>query len=326
VADGKYDLILQGAQLADELGLTAIWTPERHFGRFGGLYPNPAVLGAAIAARTRRISIRAGSVVLPLHHPVRVVEEWSVVDNLSGGRVGLAMATGWDRAAFVLNPGAYADRHQRLETDIGLIRRLWTGESASFPGVDGAHVDLSTYPRPIQKVLPLWLTAGSPEAWRRAAQLDANVLCRLGPSVTQLAAHVAAYREARTRSGYDAADGIVTVMVHAYVHPDIDEAKSAVRAPMMDYLKEHLALRMSDAGGGPDRQITQRAQEFLDAGFEQRFRDSLIGPQPKCRALLQQLQKAGANEVACLVDFGLCQEAVLGGVVRLGQLQASLSA
>ena len=67
--NGRYDLLLDCARFADDHGFSAIWTPERHFHRFGGLYPNPAVTGAAIAAVTSRIAIRAGSVVLPLNDP-----------------------------------------------------------------------------------------------------------------------------------------------------------------------------------------------------------------------------------------------------------------
>lgn len=66
-----------------------------------------------MATATRRIGIRAGSVVLPLHHPVRVAEEWSVVDNLSNGRVGLSFASGWHMDDFVLAKDAYDDRQAR---------------------------------------------------------------------------------------------------------------------------------------------------------------------------------------------------------------------
>ena len=92
---GKYRLLLEGARFADANGFCAVWTPERHFHAFGGLYPNPAVTAAAVAVVTERVGIRAGSVVLPLHHPVEVAEAWSVVDNLSDGRVGVAFASGW---------------------------------------------------------------------------------------------------------------------------------------------------------------------------------------------------------------------------------------
>src|SRR4030095_15985745 len=91
----KYRLAIESARFADAHAFTAVWTPERHFQAFGGLYPNPSVLGAALAAVTSRVGIRAGSVALPLHNPVRVAEEWSVVDNLSNGRVAVSFASGW---------------------------------------------------------------------------------------------------------------------------------------------------------------------------------------------------------------------------------------
>ena len=58
----KYRLLIESAQFADQHGFSAIWTPERHFQDFGGLYPNPSVLGAALSMITKRIHIRAGSV------------------------------------------------------------------------------------------------------------------------------------------------------------------------------------------------------------------------------------------------------------------------
>src|SRR5919205_829536 len=82
-SDDKYRLLIESTKFADRHGFAAVWTPERHFQAFGGLYPNPSVLSAALAMITERTQIRAGSVALPLHHPVRVAEEWSVVDNLS---------------------------------------------------------------------------------------------------------------------------------------------------------------------------------------------------------------------------------------------------
>ena len=100
----RYRLLTRGRAVRRRHGFAAVWTPERHFHAFGGLYPNPAVTSAAIAAITHRVEIRAGSVVLPLHHPVRVAEEWSVVDNLSNGRVGISFASGWQPNDFVLAP------------------------------------------------------------------------------------------------------------------------------------------------------------------------------------------------------------------------------
>src|ERR1044072_728353 len=112
--ENKYHLLIEAAKYADERGFCAVWTPERHFHEFGGLYPNPALTSAALAAITKRVQLRAGSVVLPLHHPIRVAEEWAFVDNLSHGRVAVSFASGWHADDFVFVPENYADRKQLM--------------------------------------------------------------------------------------------------------------------------------------------------------------------------------------------------------------------
>src|SRR5205807_362890 len=89
----KYRTLIEAARFADTHDFAAIWLPERHFTFMGSLYPNPAVLHAALARETKRLRLRAGSVVLPLHDPIRVAEEWAVVDNLSAGRAGAHLLT-----------------------------------------------------------------------------------------------------------------------------------------------------------------------------------------------------------------------------------------
>ena len=98
-----YQLLIESAKFADKNGFSAVWTPERHFHAFGGLYPNSAMTSAALAMVTENVQLRAGSVVLPLHHPVRVVEDWAMVDQLSNGRASIAFASGWTMDEFILS-------------------------------------------------------------------------------------------------------------------------------------------------------------------------------------------------------------------------------
>src|ERR687890_2410088 len=141
-SDDKYRLLIESARFADRRGFSAVWTPERHFQAFGGLYPNPSVLSAALAMITERTQIRAGSVALPLHHPVRVAEEWAVVDNLSRGRVGVSFASGWHPNDFLFAPGAYDERKEVMYRHIETIRKLWAGESVTFQGVNDGAVEV----------------------------------------------------------------------------------------------------------------------------------------------------------------------------------------
>ncbi|MCW2917943.1 MAG: hypothetical protein JWN52_6011 [Actinomycetia bacterium] len=189
----EYDLLLDAARFADEHGFTAVWLPERHFHPFGGAYPNPALAASALALQTSRIRLRAGSVVLPLHDPVTVVEDWSFVDNLSRGRVDIALATGWNANDFALAPERFATRHQYTTDGIETIRDLWAGRPVDRVNGQGELTPILTYPRPVQPAPGLWLTAAAKaETFAAAGAHGTNVLTALlFQSVEELASKIA---------------------------------------------------------------------------------------------------------------------------------------
>src|SRR5579864_6286076 len=174
--DKKYQMLLESAKFADQHGFTAVWTPERHFQRFGGLYGNPSVTGAALAVITQQISIRAGSVVLPLQNPLRVAEEWAMIDNLSNGRVAIAAASGWHVNDFVLSPNTYENRYQDMYDKITVVQKLWRGEKVLLDNGAGVKTEVGILPAPIQKELPIWLTGQSDDTFFNAGKLGFNVL------------------------------------------------------------------------------------------------------------------------------------------------------
>ena len=138
-----YRLVTECARFADRHGFEAIWFPERHFDRFGAPYPSPAVPAGAVSMITQRLQIRAGSVVLPLHDPLRVAEDWAVVDNLSGGRAGVSFASGWHANDFVFAPDAYAERKKVLLDKLAEVRQLWAGEPVKRIDGSGQPIDVS---------------------------------------------------------------------------------------------------------------------------------------------------------------------------------------
>jgi natural product biosynthesis luciferase-like monooxygenase protein len=323
----KYNLLLDCARFADAAGFRAIWTPERHFQEFGGLYPNPSVLAAALAMITKRIQIRAGSVVLPLHNPVRVAEEWSLVDNLSGGRVAISFASGWHELDFTLMPGTYARRREVMDDHIETVLRLWSGQSVQLTGVGEDKPEVRTFPRPVQQLLPFWLTGGSEATWEKAARLGANLLCLIRPSISELSAAIKKYRQRRGEYGHDPNSGVVTVMMHTFLHQQLDVAKQMVRKPLTNYLKSYIA-QFSDRPQEPELSVgSMTADDLLDFAFERYFQQSsLIGTPEKCRPLLWRLADAGVNEIACLLDFGLPATDVQASLPLLEELRASFEA
>jgi natural product biosynthesis luciferase-like monooxygenase protein len=243
----KYRLLIEGTKFAERNGFLAVWTPERHFHPFGGLYPNPSVTSAALAAITERIRIRAGSVVLPLHDVVRVAEEWSVVDNLSGGRVGIAFASGWHANDFVLAPEQYENRKEVTFRNIETFLKLWRGESIRRTNPKGKDVEVRLFPKPVQDRLPIWITAaGNPETFIRAGEIGANVLTHLlGQTVEEVGEKIRLYREARARSGHDPEQGRITLMLHTFLGENEEHVKEIVRKPFLRYLRSSVDLMTS---------------------------------------------------------------------------------
>ncbi|WP_394821387.1 MupA/Atu3671 family FMN-dependent luciferase-like monooxygenase [Pendulispora albinea] len=319
----KYRLFLECAAFADHHGFRAIWTPERHFHRFGGLFPNPAVLGAALAATTKRIRIRAGSVVLPLHDPVRVAEEWSTVDNLSSGRVDLAFATGWNADDFVLGPDRYASRERVLFEGVDQIRRLWRGESIVRPNGRGDPTRVRIFPAPIQGELPTWVTcSGGVERFEQAGRLGANVLTALlFQDVDELRTKLDAYRRARTQGGHDPDAGIVTLMLHTFIGSDERFVRRMVEAPFKTYLRDSVDLWRRGSTALDSLTKTEQAT-VLDYAFERYFHTSaMFGTPERASELVARLASAGVREIACLIDFGIDRGDVLNGLRDLGRLE-----
>ncbi|GLZ39382.1 MupA/Atu3671 family FMN-dependent luciferase-like monooxygenase [Actinokineospora sp. NBRC 105648] len=320
-APAEYDLLLRAARFADEHGFTALWLPERHFHPFGGAYPNPALAAAALATVTSRIRLRAGSVVLPLHDPLTVAEDWAFVDNLSRGRVDLAIATGWNPNDFVLAPDAFADRRARLPEQVGQLRDLWAGKSVTRRNGAGAEVEVTTYPRPAQDDVELWLTCSSSlGTFELAGALGANVLTALlFQRVDELAPKLAAYREALVAHGHDPAERKVTLMVHTFVGESDEAVRATVREPFTRYLKSSVDLWK----GQWSELDSIHEDRLLDYAFERYFRTAaLFGSVPTCARFVDELRAVGVTEVASLIDFGVDPATTLRGLSYLDELRA----
>ena len=337
---GKYHLLLEGAKFADRNGFASLWTPERHFHAFGGAYPNPSVTGAAVAAVTERLDVRAGSCVAPLHHPARIAEEWAVIDNMTGGRAGIAFASGWQPDDFILRPENTPPANKpALYDTLEKVRALWRGDAVDFPTATGGMHAAATYPRPVQPELPVWITtAGNPETWREAGAMGAHVLTHLlGQTIDEVEGKIALYHAALREAGHDPADFDVTMLLHTYVAESRDAARETARGPMKDYLRSAAGLIKQYAWAFPafkkpkgvdnPAQIDLGALEeaeleaILDFAFERYFDDAgLFGTVEDAAARADQLSQIGITEIACLIDYGIDAATVLDGLRPLAEV------
>ncbi len=332
-AQDKYGLILEATEFADQHGFHTVWLPERHFHSFGALFPNPSVLAAALATRTKQIRLHAGSVVLPLHHPIRVAEEWSVVDNLSGGRAGICIASGWHARDFVLSPGSYGKHREELYDKLDIVRRLWAGEEISATAGDGQPTEVKLHPQPLQDKPPLFAAVvGNPESYKLAARNDIGVVTNLmAQTVEDLTANIALYRATRAEAGLDPDAGRVVVLVHTYVGADLEAVRQEAYQPFCDYLRSSLSLFgqvTNSLGFQIDLEKTSPEDvDFLLGQAYQRYCESraLIGTPESSAPIIEALLAAGANEIACFVDFGVAPDKVMESLAAVDVLRAQYS-
>ncbi|GGH50420.1 siderophore biosynthesis protein [Paenibacillus silvae] len=331
-----YELLLETTKFADQNGFSFVSVPERHFRDFGGLYPNPSVIASALAVVSENIQIRSGSVVMPLHHPIRIAEEWSVVDNLSKGRVGLSFGTGWNPRDFVFNPENYDHRREITFQGIQTLRKLWAGEEIIFKGFKDEEVTINLSPKPMNKDLPVWITSsGSSETWIKAGEMGTNVLAALiSQNFNELAHNIRLYRDSLQRHGFRPDDGVVTVMLHTFLGDDDENVKEKVRSPMYEYLSKFLAqqnnVTKTSAGNSFENEleniIHSSKEDLLAFSFERYYKgSSLLGTPDKCEKVIEKLGAMGVNEIGCLIDFGLDLDSVMESLEKLTVLRKKYS-
>lgn len=343
VGRDKYRSLLEGAQFADKNGFCAVWTPERHFHAFGGPYPNPSVTGAAVAAVTQNLAVRAGSCVAPLHHTARIAEEWAVIDNLTNGRTGLAIASGWQPDDFVLRPENTPPKNKPAMFDaIRDLRKLWAGETVEFARANGEMHGVVTQPRPVSKKLNVWVTtAGNPETWKEAGTNGCNVLTHLlGQSMDEVAEKIVIYHDALRAAGHNPDDFTVTLMLHSFLSDTRDHAREIAREPMKDYLRAAAGLIKQYAWAFPAFKKPKGVENpmqidlgsldedemdgILEFAFERYFNDSgLFGTVDEAIARVKQIKAIGVTEIACLIDYGIDVDLVLEGLKPLAKVVAA---
>ncbi len=183
--------LAEQASYAEQLGFDSFFLPENHFtGR--GAVPEPLMLLAAVAARTRRIRLGTTSLLLPVRHPLQAAEQVAVLDQLSEGRVILGLGRGYQAPLYRAFDVSLAEKRQVFAEVLGLMRRAWRGESVVD---EGEPVVLS--PLPVQQPHPpLWVAAFGPKALAQTAGLGLPYLASPMETLETLAANYASLRVA----------------------------------------------------------------------------------------------------------------------------------
>ena len=169
-SDRLYSETLDQIAWGESHGFDDVWLSEHHFIEDGYL-PSILPVAAAIAARTKRIRIVSGVLLMPFHNPVRLAEDIAVVDVISGGRFELGVGAGFKHEEFDGFGVPFKERGARTNQSLEIIRRLLSGETVTFKSEFFDFKNVKVIPEPIQKPHPpIWLGGFTPPALRRAAR------------------------------------------------------------------------------------------------------------------------------------------------------------
>lgn len=210
---------------SERMGFDEAWLTEHHFVD-DGYSPSLFTIGAAIAARTRRIRIGTFLLLLPLHNPVRVAEDTATLDVISAGRFDLGVGLGYRLGEFDAQGIPARQRAVRMQEGLTILRGLLAGESVTIDGTYSTLRDIRITPPALQRPHPpLWVGGTAPKAIERAARLGFHFL-------SGSVASAVAYDEALRDHGHDPQDFHIAATLPVYVAPSRQHAWETAAQPL----------------------------------------------------------------------------------------------
>ncbi len=195
--------IYHEALWAERVGLNSAWIGEHHFNLLG-VNACPNILLSKIAGATTRLRLAPAVVLLPVHHPLHVAEEWATLDLLSGGRVDFAAGRGYDAKEYGPFQAPFRESAELFAEGMEVIWRAWTEPSRwSHQGKFYQFDDVEVRPRPAQTPLRPYVACFSRPSMELAAKWDWNIIFAPFAAAMvygSLAAGVAAYAEQCART------------------------------------------------------------------------------------------------------------------------------
>ena len=297
------------ALYADKLGMHSAWIGEHHFNSLGVLSCPDLVL-AYVAANTKHIRLAPAVTVTPLHHPIRVAEQWATLDLLSGGRVDFAAGRGYDRREYLPFHVSFDDNQGIFEEGLELIRELWAADDRiSHHGRHYSFDDVRITPKPIQRPIPTYVGSFSKPSIELAARLDCGLLVApfaAAMSYGGLKQVADLYNESCAKHGRKPGRLMCSYFTH---FADTPAAEQAARARQVRYYRECVIPSFpSDPATAPPsyRYFIGMVERLKTVKPEDLTENSvLLGSASHIRDVLKKVEAAGFDEVILYFNVGL---------------------
>ena len=291
------------------LGYHSAWLGEHHFNSLGVL-SCPDIALAYIAAQTQKIRLAPAVTVLPIHHPIRVAEQWATLDLLSGGRVDFATGRGYDRGEYTPLGAPFDDNAAAFAEGLDVLSRLWSGGGpVSHHGKYYNFDDVAITPQPVQRPIPIGIASFSRPTIELAGRYGFGlVIAAFAAAITLggVAEAVGYYKDACAKNGKKPGRLVSSYFIH---FADTPEEERAARERQMRYARE--------CGGAvsPGTRETAPATYAYYHDFKDRMRNTraedlvhrsvLLGKAPRIIETLKGMEALGFDEIILYFNVGL---------------------
>ena len=301
-----YAQVLAQAKLAETLGYDTFFVAEHHFHEYGAV-PNPAVMLAAMAQRTKTLRLGTAISVLTFHSPLTVAETYAMIDVVSNGRLVLGVGSGYLKHEFEGYRIDPAEKRERFDESLEVLKQILSGKRVTYKGRHIQVDDVAINVLPIQKPLPpIYVAILRREAAYHIGRKGQRIVCVPYASVDrfeEVGEIVAEYRKGQRDGGIVESEEDVLIALHTHVAESHTEASKRAAAPFELYVESRLYAKR------------QTFEDVEKSGL------SLIGGMETVRDKLQALHQMGVNHVLALHNFGLIeQDLVFDSMRRFAEL------
>jgi natural product biosynthesis luciferase-like monooxygenase protein len=299
-----YSRYFEQIEAAEAVGFEAVWATEHHFRYFGGMTPNPQMLLTAISHRTRRLRLGSSVSILPLHTPLRIAEDFAMLDVLSGGRLEFGAGRGMVHSGYKGFGLSWDDAQDHMKEAVAIIDRAWTHEAVSYEGKYYQCRDVTVLPRPLQQPRPpIWVTANlDPESFRWIGEqgYDLMTLPWLFPP-EPTAARIKLYHDAWAAAGHPGR-GRVLAMYPTHVAATAAQAR-AQADPAWANWRGFIMQELAGVPGGAEQAAQRERMLQYDNMFAERR--AIFGDVEQCVATVRWLAETfGITHLGLTFHFG----------------------
>lgn len=301
--------ITDEALFADQIGMHSAWIGEHHFNSLGVLSCPDLVL-SYVAARTKHIRLAPAVTVTPLHHPIRVAEQWATLDLLSNGRVDFASGRGYDSREYAPFHVDFANNQSIFEEGMEVIQKLWAAEDRiSHHGKHYHFDDVRITPKPVQKPMPAYIGSFSKPSIELAARLGYGLIVApfaAAMSYGGLKQVADLYNETCIKHGRKPGRLMCSYFTHFYDNP---QQEAAQRERQIRYYKECVipALPGDPATAPPSYRYFVDMVARLHTVKPENLTDNsvLLGNSQAITDSLKKVEEAGFAEVILYSNVGM---------------------